>query len=281
MIAHQNVRPGVTPSIPALTFSIEDLFQALTLITGRDFDEAWHLVVLQLVANEAAADTDAAAIMTTPVTAPIIAAPTAATIAAPAAAAVVAAPAAAPPIIPAAALIVAAPVAAAVIAAPAAAPIVAPPVAAAVAAAPVINAPVAAPITAPLIVTPVIAAPAAPVAVILNAAPVAAPAVAAGPTAPAATGGGNAPLPNNTQDVLRAAIQAALAQANQPVPVLPGRWYVVTRGRGAIGVFQGWHSISPLVSGMPTAVCEHVASWDVSFQQFREAVAADNVQLLP
>ncbi|GBE85895.1 hypothetical protein SCP_0804190 [Sparassis crispa] len=56
MTACQNMCGEAPPQVLPLTFSLEDLFQALTLITGCDFDEAWHMVIQQLIANEAAED---------------------------------------------------------------------------------------------------------------------------------------------------------------------------------------------------------------------------------
>ncbi|GBE78836.1 hypothetical protein SCP_0200330 [Sparassis crispa] len=117
--------------------------------------------------------------------------------------------------------------------------------------------------------TPVAAIIAAAGPLVITAAPTAAivPAVAAptatmaGPTAgPAGApvpglGQPNIPEPLNDPEALQVAIEGALAMANQPLPVLPGRWYVVTR-RWEVGVFQGWASVSPLVSAVPNTCHE-------------------------
>ncbi|GBE85896.1 hypothetical protein SCP_0804200 [Sparassis crispa] len=142
-------------------------------------------------------------------------------------------------------------------------------------------APVAATVAAagPLVIT------AAPTAAIVPA--VAAPATAmAGPTAgPAGApaprlGQPNVPGPLNDPEALQAAIEGALVIANQPLPVLPGRWYVVTRGQ-EVGVFQGWASVSPLVSTVPNTCHECISSRENGFQIFRAAIAARTVALCP
>ncbi|KAH9477996.1 hypothetical protein JR316_0010229 [Psilocybe cubensis] len=188
----------------------------------------------------------------------IAAAPVAA---APVAAAHVAAPIAVAPIAT-AHVAAAAPVAANHIAA---APVATAPVAAThVAAAPVATAPVAAAhVAAPIAVAPIATAHVAAAAPVtanhIAAAPVATAPVAAAPVAAAHTGF----CPNCQMQI----------HFHTPEP-----YYVVTKGK-RVGVFTGWHNVSPLVTGVRGSVYRRYSNEAAAYAAFQEALDAGNVEV--
>ncbi|KAH9479048.1 hypothetical protein JR316_0007623 [Psilocybe cubensis] len=146
------------------------------------------------------------------------------------------------------------------------------PVAAAtVAAAPVAAAPVAA---APVAAAPVAAAPvaAAPVATAhVAAAHVAAAPVAASPVA--ATHVAAAPIA-----AAHNAARFCPTCQTQIYSHTPEPYYVVTKGK-RVGVFTGWHNVSPLVTGVRGSVYRRCDSEGAAYAAFQEALDAGNVEL--
>ncbi|OBZ69292.1 hypothetical protein A0H81_10929 [Grifola frondosa] len=63
-------------------------------------------------------------------------------------------------------------------------------------------------------------------------------------------------------------------------PSTAERWYAVIRGR-AVGVFEGWHNVSPLVTGVSYAIYQRYSSRSAAQAAFDAAEAAGTVAVLP
>ncbi|KAF5339984.1 hypothetical protein D9611_012412 [Ephemerocybe angulata] len=87
---------------------------------------------------------------------------------------------------------------------------------------------------------------------------------------------GSAPRPQDASNPISGFV---CVNCNTHNLVRPARetWYVVTVGL-QVGVFQGWHSVQPLVSGVRGACYRKYASQEDAVAAFQEALTSNNVR---
>ncbi|KAK0437743.1 uncharacterized protein EV420DRAFT_1651723 [Desarmillaria tabescens] len=101
------------------------------------------------------------------------------------------------------------------------------------------------------------------------------------PMAQATVAPAPASSPTTTTDPTTVAptIQGSSIPGPSTVRASEGPWYAVSKGL-AVGVFQGWQNISPLVTGVCRACYFHHSSQAAAQEAFNQAVATATVEIL-
>ncbi|KAF7426458.1 hypothetical protein PC9H_008827 [Pleurotus ostreatus] len=134
--------------------------------------------------------------------------------------------------------------------------------------------------------------PLAPAADVATVAPMVVPALAGGAPAPAGPGPATVPAPAGGAPAPAGPGPATVPAGGAPAPAVPGpaggapapapgqyhsldvdpslRWYLVTVGH-AVGVFQGWENVAPLVLGARGAIFNRQPNQEAALSRFNEA----------